>query len=101
MITTATIVAYKVQDVAMVDISGEFMSAYMNKEVIVNLPGRIVELIVMTSPSIYKKYFTIDRVNKYFTSLCKGALQMPQKRTIIIRESNEVPRVSGILNQSL
>ena len=53
----------------MVDIPVAFMSADIYKEVIMNLQGRLSELMVITRPSIYNKHVTIEWVQQvlYFS----------------------------------
>ena len=61
LLLNATIDAYEGQDVDMVDIPGAFMYVDMDEEVIMNLQGRLLELMIITNPSIYTKRVTIER----------------------------------------
>jgi hypothetical protein len=60
VLITATIDAFERRDVAIVDVPGVFLTADMDKEVIMCLRGRLVELMVKTAPNIYRKFISID-----------------------------------------
>ena len=73
VLITAIVDAYEGRYVAVVDNPGVFLSAYMDKEVIMTLRGQLVELMVIISPSIYKKHATIDWVQQVlYVSLQKA-----------------------------
>jgi hypothetical protein len=64
VLITATIDAYEERDVAIVDVPGAFLSADMDKEVIMTIRGRLAELMVKAAPNIYRKYITLDANNQ-------------------------------------
>ena len=54
------IVPHERRDVAMVDILGDFLTLYMDKEVIMVIRVRLLELMLNTETSIYHYFVTID-----------------------------------------
>jgi hypothetical protein len=64
VLVTATIDVFEGHDVAIVDVPGAFLSADMDKEVIMTIHGRLTELMVKAAPNIYKKYINIDANNQ-------------------------------------
>jgi hypothetical protein len=89
VLITATIEAYEERDLAIVDVPGAFLSADMDKEVIITIRGRLAELMVKAAPNIYIKYITIEAKNKpiLYVKLQKalygclrGALLFEEKR---------------------
>jgi hypothetical protein len=64
VLITSTIEAYEGREVAVVDTPGDYLSAYMDEEVIMLLCGILAELMVKTSPNIYPKYNTVDARNQ-------------------------------------
>jgi hypothetical protein len=64
VLITSTIDAFEGRDVAIVDVSGAFLTADMDEEVLMCLRGKIAELMVKTAPNIYPKYVYIGPDNK-------------------------------------
>jgi hypothetical protein len=59
VLITSIIAAFEGREVAVVDIPGACLSAAMDEEVIMLLPGRLAEMMVKTAPNIYRKYITV------------------------------------------
>ena len=59
VLITALVDAYEHRDVAIVDITGAYLSADMDKEVHLCLRGRMAEMTVRTAPEVYAKYVTL------------------------------------------
>ena len=57
---TALIDAVEERAVACFGISGAFLHAKTDEDVIMMLKGRLAELMVMVEPSLYRKYVTTD-----------------------------------------
>ena len=62
VLITSVIDTHKSRDVAVVDIPGAFLTAYMYEYLIMVIQGRLVEPMVKTEPSIYQKFVTIENV---------------------------------------
>jgi hypothetical protein len=65
VLSTSTIDAFEGRDVAIVDVPGAFLTADMDEEVLMCLRGKIAELMVKTSPEIYRKYVYFGPDNKH------------------------------------
>ena len=57
---TSTINALEGRDVAVVDIPGAYLSAYMDNEVHVVFRGTIVEMMVMDDPALYRPFVSYE-----------------------------------------
>ncbi len=55
---------HKGQDVACFDISGAFLHADLDKDIIMILKGRLAKLMVQVAPNLYRKYNSVDRKGK-------------------------------------
>jgi hypothetical protein len=64
VLITATIDAFEKREVAIVDVPGAYITAYMDEEVFMCLRGRLAELMVKTAPEIYRKYIYVGPDNK-------------------------------------
>jgi hypothetical protein len=64
VLITSTIDAFEGRDVAIVDVPGAFLTADMDKDVYICLRGPLAELIVKTTPEIYRKYVYVGPDNK-------------------------------------
>jgi hypothetical protein len=64
ILITVTIDALEGRNVAIVDVPGAFLSAYMDEEVIMTIRGRLAELMIKAAPNIYRKYITLDVNNQ-------------------------------------
>jgi hypothetical protein len=64
VLITATIDAHEGREVAIVDVPGAYLTADMDEEVFMCLRGRLAELMVKTSPEIYRKYIYVGSDNK-------------------------------------
>jgi hypothetical protein len=64
VLITATIDAFEKREVAIVDVPGAYLTAYMDEEVFMCLRGRLTELMVKTAPKIYRKYIYVGPANK-------------------------------------
>ena len=58
LVLTVAIDAHENEDVATGDIENAFFHAKNNKEIIMKLRGKMVELLVQLEPSMYQKYVT-------------------------------------------
>ena len=56
-----TIDALEEQDVAVVEITGAYLSADMEDEVHVMFRGKIVEMMVMADPTIYRPFVSYEK----------------------------------------
>ena len=64
VLLTSTIYAKEGRDVAIIDITNAFVTTRIegkNDIVTVRLRGKLAELMVATSPEIYKKYVSVNR----------------------------------------
>jgi hypothetical protein len=64
VLITATIDAFEKREVAIVDMPGAYLTADMDEEVFMCLMGRLAELMVKTSPEIYRKYIYVGSDNR-------------------------------------
>ena len=60
LILTTAIDAFEGQKLAIVDIGTAFLHADNDKEVLMKLRGKIVELLVQLEPTMYRKYVTVE-----------------------------------------
>ena len=69
VLLTATINAKEGRDVAIVDIPNAFVTTRIEKKddiATIRLRGKLAELMVATTPEIYKKYITVNRKGELF-----------------------------------
>jgi hypothetical protein len=104
LLITATIDIFERRDVAVVDVSGVFLSADMDEEVITTLRDQLAELMVKTAPNkhIPKVYHT--RCQQQTSDVCETAkvlIWMTQKRTDVISVASEVSGIERVRNQSM
>ena len=59
LILSTAIDAYKGRQLAIVDVGTAFLHADNNKETLMRLRGKIVELLVQLEPTMYRKYVTL------------------------------------------
>jgi hypothetical protein len=64
VLITATIDAYDKRHVAVFDVPGAFMSANMDEEVIMEIQGRLAELMMKAAPHVCRKCITLDANNQ-------------------------------------
>jgi hypothetical protein len=64
VLINATTDAFEGRNFAIIDVPGAFLSANMDKEVIMTIRGRLAELMAKAAPNIYIKYITIDANNQ-------------------------------------
>ena len=60
---TATIDALEVRDVAVVDIPGAYLSAYMDNQVHVVFRGTLADMMVVYDPALYRPFLSYDTGN--------------------------------------
>ena len=58
LVLTTAINAHEEQDIATVDVKTAFLHADNDKEIFMQLRGKIVELLVQLEPTMYQKYVT-------------------------------------------
>jgi hypothetical protein len=63
VLITANIEEFEGRYVVIINVPGAFLSAKMGEEVIMNIRGRLAELMVQEAPNIYRKYITIGANN--------------------------------------
>jgi hypothetical protein len=61
VVITVVMDAHKGQDVACFDISGAFLHADSNTDIMMILKGRLAKLMVQVAPNLYRKYIKVDR----------------------------------------
>ena len=84
---TETIDALEGQDVAVVDIPGEYLSAYMDNEVHIVFRGKLAEMMVMANPKLYQPFVSYEigkpvlyvRLQKALYGCLKSALLFYEK----------------------
>jgi hypothetical protein len=64
VLITATVDAFEKREVAIVDVSGAYLTADMGEEVSMCIRGKLAELMVNTAPEIYRKYIYVGPDNK-------------------------------------
>ena len=71
ILITTFIDALKGRNVAMVEITGAFLTANMDKEVHMVLRGRLAELMVSVELSLYYKHVTVDNGKMCYRYVCR------------------------------
>ena len=64
LIISAVIDAFKEQDVAVVDITGAYLSTEMDNDVFIIFRGTMYELMAATDPTMYQNYISYGKKGK-------------------------------------
>ena len=85
VLITSVIDAYEGREVAIVDVTGAFLTEDQDKVINMTLRGKLSELTVKTAKEVYRKYVIIKK-RKYgiIRTATKGAIQMLAHRAPIL-----------------
>ena len=57
---TSAIDAHEGRDVAVIDVPGAFLHAFMDEDIIMLLKGPVAQMMVHVSPKLYRPFITYD-----------------------------------------